>query len=167
MGFLTRQSLGEFLFLLFFFLLLSGFCLLVLLTPFYLDQTFPKAFSNLSARLSMAQVGSGWLSLAQLGSAWLNLAQLGSAGLSLAQLGSAWLSLAQLGSAWLSLAQLGSTQPGLTRFSIAIGSILALKFKRSPFCSNTFEFLTFFLILKMKSGLLLMIFQLQLVWVLS
>ena len=31
----------------------------------------------------------------------------------------------------LSLAQLGS----------ALGSILALKFKRSPFCSNPFEFL--------------------------
>ena len=44
-------------------------------------------------------------------------------------------SLAQLGSAWLS-----STQPGLTWLRIAIGSILVLKFKRSPFCSNTFEF---------------------------
>ena len=51
------------------------------------------------------------------------------------QLGSAWLSLAQLGSAWLSLAQLG-----LTQLSKAIGSILALKFIRSLFCSNTFEF---------------------------
>ena len=46
----------------------------------------------------------------------------------MAQLGSAWLSLAQLGSAWLSLAHLGS--PWL---STVIGSILALKFKRSPF----------------------------------
>ena len=53
---------------------------------------------------------------------------------------SAWLSLARLGSAWPSLALLGSAQPGLTRLSKAIGSILALKFKRSPFCSNAFEF---------------------------
>ena len=58
------QSLGEFLFLLFFFffslllLLLSAFCLLVLLTPSYLDQTFPKSFPNLSARLSLAQLSS-------------------------------------------------------------------------------------------------------------
>ena len=43
-----------------------------------------------------------------------------------AQLGSTRLSLAQLGSAWLSL---------------TLESILALKFKRSHFCSNTFEFL--------------------------
>ena len=49
--FLTCQSLGEFLVLLFFFL--SAFCLLVLFTPFYLDQTFPKYFPNLSARLSL------------------------------------------------------------------------------------------------------------------
>ena len=41
----------------------------------------------------------------------------------------------------LSLTQLDSAQPGLTWLSIAIESILALKFKRSPFCSNTFEFL--------------------------
>ena len=41
------------------FLLLSSssaFCLLVLFTPFYLDQTFPKSFPNLSARLSLAQL---------------------------------------------------------------------------------------------------------------
>ena len=44
----------------------------------------------------------------------------------------------KLTSAWLHLAQ-----PGLTRLSTAIGSILALKFKRSPFCSNTFEFFRF------------------------
>ena len=60
--FLTRQSLGEFLFLLFrFFLLsffLSSFCLLVLLSTFYLDQTFPKSF----------QLGLAWLSLTQLDS---------------------------------------------------------------------------------------------------
>ena len=50
-----------------FFLLLSAVCLLLLLTPFCLDQTFPKSFPKL---------GSAWLSLAQLGSAWLSLAQL-------------------------------------------------------------------------------------------
>ena len=60
-------------------------------------------------------------------------------------LDSAWVGMAQLGSAWLSLfklilTQLNSAQPGLTRLSIAIGSILALKLKRLPFCSNTFEF---------------------------
>jgi len=44
--------------------LLSAFCLLVLLSPFYLDQTFPKSF----------QLGLAWLSLAQLGSAWLSFA---------------------------------------------------------------------------------------------
>ena len=38
------------------------------------------------------------------------------------------------------LTQLNLAQPGLTRLSTAIGSILALKSKRSPFCSNTFEF---------------------------
>ena len=43
-----------------------------------------------------------------------------------------------LDSAWLS-----SAYPGLTWLSTAIGSILALKFKRSPFCSNTFEFLLY------------------------
>ena len=56
------------------FLLLSPFCLLVFFTPFYLGQTFPKSFLNLSAWLSLAQLGSAWLSLAQLGSAWLSLA---------------------------------------------------------------------------------------------
>ena len=56
---LTRQSLGEFLFHLFSFLLLSAFCLLVLLTPFYLDQTFHKTF----------QLGLAWFNLTQLGSA--------------------------------------------------------------------------------------------------
>ena len=40
-------------------------------------------------------------------------------------IGLAWLHSAQLGSAWL---------------STAIESILALKFRRSPFCSNNFEF---------------------------
>ena len=56
------------------FLLLSSssaFCLLVLFTPFYLDQTFPKSFPNLSARLSLA-----WLGLACLSLARLSLAQL-------------------------------------------------------------------------------------------
>ena len=56
--FLTRQSLGEFLFLLFRFFFLSSFCLLVLLSTFYLDQTFPKSF----------QLGLAWLSLTQLDS---------------------------------------------------------------------------------------------------
>ena len=58
---------------------------------------------------------------------------------------SAWLSLfkfilTQINSAQLSSNQLDLDQPSLTRLSKAIGSILALKFKRSPFCSNTFEF---------------------------
>ena len=88
---LTRQSLGEFLILLFFFFLLSSsffpyFPLLVLLTPFNLDQTFPKSFPNLTVRLSIAQLVSACLSLSQLVSAWLSLAQFGSAWLSLAQL---------------------------------------------------------------------------------
>ena len=67
--FLTRQSLGEFLFLLFFFFFfffLSAFCLLVLLTPFYLDQTFPKSFPNLTVWLSLAQLVLAWLSFALL-----------------------------------------------------------------------------------------------------
>ena len=65
---LTRQSLGEFLFLLFLFLFVSSaFCLLLLLTSFYFDQTFHKSF----------QLGLAWFSLTQLGSAWLSLAQLG------------------------------------------------------------------------------------------
>ena len=66
------------------------------------------------------------LSLAQLGSARLSSTQLDSARFSSIQLDSAWLSLAWLGLIWLSTAQ---------------GSILASKFKRSTFCSNTFEFL--------------------------
>ena len=77
-GFLTRQSLGEFLFHLFrFFLLLSPFCLLLLLTSFYFDQTFHKSFQLGLAWFSLTQLGSAWLSLTQLGSAWLSLAQLG------------------------------------------------------------------------------------------
>ena len=48
----------------------------------------------------------------------------------------------QLGSAPLS-SELDSAQPGLIWLSTALGSILALKFKRSPFCSNTFEFSMF------------------------
>ena len=55
---LTHQSLGESLVLLFFFLSSSSssFGLLVLFTPFYLDQTFAKSFPNLSAWLSLAQL---------------------------------------------------------------------------------------------------------------
>ena len=55
---LTHQSLGESLVLLFFFLSSSSspFGLLVLFTPFYLDQTFAKSFPNLSAWLSLAHL---------------------------------------------------------------------------------------------------------------
>ena len=56
---LTRQSLGEFLFHLFRFFFLFPFCLLLLLTSFYFDQTFHKSF----------QLGLAWFSLTQLGSA--------------------------------------------------------------------------------------------------
>ena len=61
---LTRQSLGEFLKLFFFFLLIFTFCLFVPFPPLYLDQTFPKSYPNLSVWLSLAQHGSAWLSLA-------------------------------------------------------------------------------------------------------
>ena len=75
--FLTGQSLGEFLFLLFIFLLLSSaFCLLVLLTPFYLDQTVHKSFQFGLAWFSLTQLNSAWPSLAQLGSSWLSFALL-------------------------------------------------------------------------------------------
>merc|ERR1712218_575378 len=118
-SFLTRQSLGEFLFLLF---KSSGNCSnypfcpydfwrCSFFLPYALIKPLPKFFQTFqlgSAWISLDQLGSAWLSLAQLGSAWLSLAQLGSAWFSLAQLGSALLNLAQLGSAWLSLAQLGS-----------------------------------------------------------
>ena len=57
------------------FQILSSFCLLVLFTPFYLGQTFPKSLTF--------QLGSDWLRLTQLDSAWLSLTQLGSAWLSI------------------------------------------------------------------------------------
>ena len=57
---LTRQSLGEFLFLLFFFFFLSSaFCLLVLFTPFTLTKPLLKLFLTF-------QHGSAWLRLANL-----------------------------------------------------------------------------------------------------
>ena len=63
----------------------SAFCLLVLFTPFYLDQTFPKSVPNLSARLSLAWLGSAWLSATQCDSAQLSVTQLHSAGFSQTQ----------------------------------------------------------------------------------
>ena len=101
---------------------------------FLVCPNFLSSEINLPCIFTTDQLGSALHSFSQLGSAWLSLAQLGSARLSSAQLGSAWLSLFKL--SLLSL----SAQPGLTWLSTALGSILALKFKRSPFCSNTFEF---------------------------
>ena len=79
--------------------------------------------------------------------------------LSFAQFGSAWLSLAQLGSAWLN-----SAQPGLTWLSTAIGSILTLKFKRSPFCSNTFEFFHMLFPLQRHQTIMLLLSNTYLEW---
>ena len=60
--FLTHQSLGEFLTLLFLFFL-SELLLLVLLLPYTLTKHFPKLFITF-------QLGSAWLSLAWLSLAW-------------------------------------------------------------------------------------------------
>ena len=54
-----RVLIPSFSFLSFFLLSSSAFCLLLLLTSFYFDQTFHKSF----------QLGLAWFSLTQLGSA--------------------------------------------------------------------------------------------------